>query len=182
MMGISSYEMENYPAARIELNEALHLNPRDQNAKLYLARSLYELGELDVAVSLLKELARADPANPQILYSQGLLYMKLASSALDKLQAVAPDSFLIESVLARSAEAKEQYGVAAEHYKRAIAKAPNTRNLHYSLGHALYQSADFMQALKEYRLELQINPNSYMACWEAARILVNDDPKEAVAL
>ena len=182
MMGISWYEMENYPAARKELDEALHLNPRDQNARLYLARSLYELGGLDEAAGLLKELARTDPTNPQILYSQGLVYMKLASSALEKLQAVAPDSFLIESVLARSAEAKEQYGVAAEHYKRAIAKAPKARNLHYALGHALYQNADFTEALKEYRLELQLNPNNYMACWEAARILVNEDPEEAVAL
>jgi tetratricopeptide (TPR) repeat protein len=182
LLGISWYEMENYAPARRELNEAVHLNPHDQNAKLYLARSLYELGEFDEAAGLLKDLARADPANPQILYSQGLVYMKLASSALEKLQAVAPDSFLIESVLARSAEAKEQYGVAAEHYKRAIAKAPNTRNLHYALGHALYQTADFKEALKEYRLELQVNPDSYMACWEAARILVNDDPTEAAAL
>ena len=182
LMGMSLYEIENYRAAKNELREAVHLDPRDQNAKLYLARSLYELGEIDEAAGLLKELARGDPANPQILYNQGLVYMKLASSALEKLQAAAPDSFLIESILATTAEAKEQYGVAAEHYKRAIAKAPNTRNLHYALGHALYQSGDFKEALKEYQLELQINPYSYMACWEAARILVNDDPNEAITL
>lgn len=182
LMGMSWYEMENYGAAEKELNEAVHLDPRDQNARLYLARSLYELGKLDEAAGLLKELARGDPANPQILYNQGLVYMKLATSALEKLQAAAPDSFLMESILATTAEAKEQYGVAAEHYKRAIAKAPNTRNLHYALGHALYQSGEFKEALKEYQLELQINPYSYMACWEAARILVNDDPREAVTL
>jgi tetratricopeptide (TPR) repeat protein len=182
LMGMSWYEMENYGAAEREFEEAVHLDPHDQNAKLYLARSLYELGKLDEAAGLLKELAHGDPANPQILYNQGLVYMKLASSALEKLQAAAPDSFLIESILATTAEAKEQYGVAAEHYKRAIAKAPNTRNLHYALGHALYQSGDFKEALKEYQLELQINPYSYMACWEAARILINDDPTEAVTL
>ena len=182
LMGMSLYEIENYSAAERESREAVRLDPRDQNAKLYLARSLYELGKFDEAAGLLKELARGDPADPQILYNQGLVYMKLASSALEKLQAAAPDSFLIESILATTAEAKEQYGVAAEHYKRAIAKAPNTRNLHYALGHALYQSGDFKEALKEYQLELQINPYSYMACWEAARILINDDPAEAVTL
>ena len=182
LMGVSLYEVENYGAAERELRQAVHLDPHDQNAKLYLARSLYELGKLDEAAGLLKELAHGDPTNPQILYNQGLVYMKLASSALEKLQAAAPDSFLMESILATTAEAKEQYGVAAEHYKRAIAKAPNTRNLHYALGHALYQSGDFKEALKEYQLELQINPYSYMACWEAARILVDDDPREAVTL
>jgi len=108
--------------------------------------------------------------------------MKLASSALERLQAVAPDSYLVESVLASTAEAKQQYGIAVEHYKRAVVKAPDARNLHYALGHALYQNGEFKEALTEYRIELQVNPHNYMASWEAARVLLNENPQEALLL
>jgi len=182
LMGISLYEMEDYGAARQELTEAVRLDPRDQNAKLYLARSLYELGDWEKASRLLDELSHSDPKNPQILYNLGLVHMKLASSALERLQAVAPDSYLIESVLASTAEAKQQYGIAVEHYKQAVAKAPDARNLHYALGHALYQNGEFKEALTEYRLELQVNPQNYMASWEAARVLLNESPQEAFLL
>lgn len=182
LLGISCYEIGHDEEARRELSVALRLDPRDRNAKLYLARCLYELGSLEEASGLLSELLRDDPQNPQILYNQGLVYMKLASSALEKLQVAAPDSYLIDSVLGTAAESKQQYSIAAEHYKSAIAKAPHARNLHYALGHALYQSGDFKAALAEYQLELGLNPYNYMAGWEAARVLLNEDPQQSVKL
>jgi tetratricopeptide (TPR) repeat protein len=182
LLGISYYEMENYEAARRELSEAMRLDPADRTAELYLARSLNELGDLEKASGLLNKLQQKDPANPQILYSEGLVYMKLASYALAKLQAVAPDSYLVEMILATTAEAQRHYGEAVEHFKKAVAKAPEAHGLHYGLGHALYQNGEFEEALKEYRLELQHDPRSYMASWEAARVLLDNDPQEAVKL
>jgi len=182
LVGISLYETESYNVARRELSEALHLDPADRTAALYLARSLYKLGDLEKAAAMLSKLRREDPANPEVLYSEGLVYMKLASNALEELQAAAPDSYRVEMILATTAEAQQHYGEAVEHLKKAVAKAPNARGLHYAMGHALYQNSEFDEALKEYRLELQLDPRSYVASWEAARVLLHNNPQEAVEL
>jgi len=182
LLGISYYKTENYEAARRELSEAVRLDPADRTAELYLARSLEALGDLEKASGMYSKLQQKDPANPEILYSEGLIYMKLASKALWKLQAVAPDSYLVDVILATTAEAERHYDEAAFHLKKAVAKAPDTPGLHYELAHALYQNGEHEEALKEYRLELQHNPRSYMASWEAARVLLPSDPREAVEL
>ena len=182
LLGISLYETDNYNVARRELSEAVRLDPADRTAALYLARCLYKLGDLQKAAAMLTKLQQEDPANPEIMYSEVLVYMKLASNSLEELQGVAPDSYRVEMILATTAEEQQHYGEAVEHFKKALAKAPNARGLHYALGHALYQNSEFEEALKEYRLELQLDPRSYMASWEAARVMLHSDPQEAVKL
>jgi tetratricopeptide (TPR) repeat protein len=182
LLGFSYFRMGDFKSARDELTLAVKLNPGDKNAQLILGRSLYELGAYKDAAQVLEKLQDEDPKNPDALYTLGLIHMELAASTLGELQKVAPDSYLIELLLGRFAEIKQLYFEAIEHYKRALAKDPNGLGLDYALAHALWASGRSQEALPEYQRALKIDPYDYNASWEAARIVLGDNPAEAFRL
>jgi len=182
LLGFCLYQMGDFAGARGEFQTALRLNPGDGAAKLYLARSLMELQDVNGALKLLEQLQKEDPKNVEVLFSLGWLYAGLAVSTLDAIQRIDPNSYLTEFLQGKYAETKQVYPEAAEHYKNAIAKSPNQPEIHYCYAHALYGSGEFPQALQEYRHVLEMNPYDYRANWEAARIVLPDDPQEAYRL
>jgi tetratricopeptide (TPR) repeat protein len=174
--------MDDFAGARREFQAALKLSPADGDAKLFLARSLLELGDVKGSLKLLEQLQEADPKNVEVLFSLGWAYTGLAVSTLDAIRRIDPNSYLTDLLQGKYAEVKKVYPEAVVHYKNAIAKAPNQSELHYLYAHALYGSGEFPQALQEYQHVLEINPNDYRASWEAARILLPDNPQEAYRL
>lgn len=176
------FQMGDFASARREFQTALKLNPGDGIAKLFLARSLLELQDVKGALKLLDQLQQEDPKNVEVLFTLGWAYAGLAVSTLVAIQQVDPNSYLTEVLLGKYAEVKQVYPEAVEHYKRAIAKSPNQPELYYLYAHALYASGDFQQALQEYRRVLGLNPYDYRASWEAARIVLLENPEEAFRL
>jgi tetratricopeptide (TPR) repeat protein len=182
LLGFCLYQMGDFISARRELQAALRLSPGDGAAQLYLARSLMELQDVKGALKLLEQLQKEDPQNVEVLFSLGWLYTGLAVSTLDAIQKIDPDSYLTELLRGKYAETRQVYPEAAEHYKKAIEKSPNQPELHYCYAHVLYASGEFQPALREYRHVLEMNPYDYRANWEAARIVLPDDPQEAFRL
>lgn len=182
LLGFVYYQMGNYKRASQALSTATRLNPADHVAKLFLARSLGELDDLKGARLVLEQLRHEDPNNPEVLYTLGTIYSGLAKATLGQIQAVAPNSYLIELLLGSSAESKQQYTEAAEHFKAAIARSPNIADLHYHYAHALAASGDVDGALVAYRRALDLDPYNPSSNWEAARILVQSAPGEALQL
>jgi len=182
LLGFSLFKMRDFEGARREFRAALQLNPGDGNAKLFLARSLIDLDDLKGALKLLEQLQQEAPRNAEVLYTLGSVYASLAESTLGAIQRADPNSYLIDLLLGRYAETRQIYPEAAEHYKKAISKAPNDTDLYYFYAHALWESGSFQKALAEYRHVLTLNPYDYRASWEAARIVLPDDPEEAFRL
>lgn len=183
LLGFSYFQKGDFVSARRELTIALRLNPDDSNAKLFLARSLVELGDLQGSVKLLEQIRQRDPHNLEALYTLGTAYSTLAASTFGEIQTTDPDSYLLEFLLGKAAEAKQIFSDAAEHYKRAIAKAPvASEDLYYHYAHALWVNGDTINALTAYRHALSINSYDYRANWEAARIVLPQNPEEAYRL
>jgi predicted Zn-dependent protease len=182
LLGISLYEVGEFKPARQNLGYALRLNPGDRNVKTYMARALYKTGEAGAAAQMFAELEREDPQNPELLYSLGLAYLDLVTSTFEKLQKADPNSYLIELLLGKTAEEKQAFAEAIEHYRAALQKAPHARGLHYALGNALWEDGHMPEALQEFQTELQLNPYDDLACAKAALLLVPSDPKEAFSL
>jgi tetratricopeptide (TPR) repeat protein len=182
LLGFSLFQKGEFTSAQRELKIALRLNPGDANAKLFLARSLIETGDLRAAVELLEQLRQHDPHNVEALYSLGTVYSTLAASTLGEIQTVEPRSYLVELLLGEAAETKQILPDAVEHYKRAIAKAPDDSELYYLYAHSLWETGNTSDALTAYRKSLSLAPYDPATNWEAARILVTEDPQEALRL
>jgi len=181
-MGLAHFQMGDFAKASAELKAALKLNPVDRNAQLGLARSLVELGKLDDAIRLLDQLKQEQPRDVEVLYTLAMAHTKLAESSIAEIAKVDPGSYLIEVILGKSAEARREYSEAAEHYKKAIARSPNAPGLYYLWAHALWSAGDIPHALEQYRRSLELDPYDYNASWEAARIVLPDNPEEAFRL
>ena len=182
LLGFSYYQMREFERSRDQLKLAAKLNPADWNVRLFLARSLINLGDVNQAEHLLEDLRTENPKNAEILYALGSLYSSLAESTLGEIQVADPNSYLIEVLLAKVSEAKGLYLDAADHYKKAIQRGPATADLYYQYGHALWAGKKNDDALAAYQQALRLNPYDYRASWEAGRIVLTQDPTEAVRL
>ena len=182
LLGFVFFQLEDFEDARRELRVASQLNPADGNARLFLARSLVELKDFGGARKLLDQLEHEDPKNTEVLYTLGGVYSSLAEITIGKIQAVDPNSYLLEVLLGKVSEIKQIYPDAAEHYKRAIERAPDVPDLYYRYAHALWAASDAEGALSAYKRALEKNPYDYRSEWESARILLADNPQEALRL
>ena len=161
---------------------AQKLDPSNAQVKLFLARSLVELGDSKGALKLLEPLEQEDPRNAEVLYTLGFVYSALAEVTFHQIKSADPTSYLLELLLGKADEAKLSYVDAARHYKNAIEKAPDNWELYYRYGHALYAASQLPDALTAFRHALSLNPFASGPAWEAARILVTENPREAYEL
>jgi tetratricopeptide (TPR) repeat protein len=182
LLGFVLFQRQDYEGARRELKVASQLNPVDFSVRLFLARSLVELKDFEGAREILNKLLRDHPNNTEALYTLGGVYSSLAEITIGKIQTVDPNSYLLELLLGKVAEIKQLYPDAAEHYKRAIDRAPDVPDLYYRHAHALWAAGNSEAAVKAYKTSLEHNPYDYRAEWELARILLADNPEEALRL
>jgi tetratricopeptide (TPR) repeat protein len=182
LLGFVLFQLDDFAGARREFKTASQLDPSDLNVQLFLARSLVELQDLKGAEEILDKLQREDPKNTEALYTLGGVHSILAYRTLSQIQTADPNSYLIEVLLGRFSETKQIYPDAAEHYKRAIERAPDVPDLYYRYAHALWAMGDSENALIQYRHALDRNPYDYRSEWESARILLSNNPQEAFRL
>ena len=62
--GIEAYRLQDYTRARSRLNLCLRLSPDDEMARLYLARTQRDEGDLKASVATIEEALRRDPGWP----------------------------------------------------------------------------------------------------------------------
>jgi len=182
LMGFVYFEMGDFENAQKELKLASQLNPADRNSKLYLARTMIELGDRKGALKILEQLEHEDPNDIEVLYTLGTLYSSLSETTMARIQTVDPNSYVIEVLLGQYSQVKGVYSDAAEHFRRAIEKSPTLPDLYYRYAHALWANGESEAALAQYRRALELDPYDHRAAWEAARILLADNPEEAFKL
>ena len=86
---------------------------------------------------VLRALQRANPADPETLYTAYRTYSDLAAAALQSLAKVAPDSGRIHQVLAQNFMSQENYGAAIIEYRKALQIDPRLAGGHFELGQAI---------------------------------------------
>jgi tetratricopeptide (TPR) repeat protein len=180
LLGFVFFQMGDFESAKRELGVAARLSPSDSTAKLFLARSMVELKDFRGSLTLLEQVQQQDPKNTEVLYTLGGVYSSLAEITVNRIQVLDPNSYLLEVLLGKVSEIKQLYPDAAEHYKRALERAPDVPDLYYRYAHALWAAGDSENALRAYNNALSRNPYDYRSQWESARILLSDNPQEAL--
>jgi Tfp pilus assembly protein PilF len=151
--------------ARRLLEEALphlHEGPFETQAGLELAQILYQTGDLDRAVDVVRVLLPSNPKNPDVLYSAARVYADLANRSRDALALAAPDSPRTHQLMAESLISRGDAHAAILEYRKALKLAPTLGGVHYELGDAILLDSRGPPALeaaeKEFRAALAENP------------------------
>jgi tetratricopeptide (TPR) repeat protein len=148
---------------------------------LHLERAYTGLQRDSDAVEVALELTRLYPKDPEVLYQTGRLYGNYAFLAMQQLAKVAPNSIWRLQASAEVWESQGHYDLAINEYREILARDPHRLGIHYRLGRALLsqsqqakspeeQQKAQQDALAEFQQELQLDPTSSNAAYEAGEI------------
>lgn len=144
-------------------------------AGLALAQCLNAGGETDQAIAIATRLQTRYPDDADVLYQAARLHMKAFNDVTRRMFEKTPASFRVNQLSAEIFETQNRYGEAAAEYRKAIAKSPQTVNLHFRLGRAIllesHEPAALAAAQKEFEAELALNPSDAAAEFQIAQIL-----------
>lgn len=126
-LGNAYYDQAIPDDARANYEKALSLDPKMVKARVNLAMLTAESGEPDSARMALDEIVRQYPTDSTALTDLGLIYFN-----------------------------QKDYDTAVKYYTRAIAADPRNAEAHYNLGVAFAQTGLLLEALREWRIVLEL--------------------------
>ena len=179
VQGLAYYELYEPRKAIAAFGTALRLSPADKNAQLYLGKAQIQMRDYEEAAHTLEKLSKSSPNDPTVLYNLGVAHMKLMLEDVDRLGAVAPQSYLLLLLLAQDAESRGDDDVAARFYKQALAANSEAAGVHYALGSIYANSGKNDDAVHEFQEELKLNPNDSLALWKLGEVTMRIDPRAA---
>ena len=178
--GVKLYEQRQFAEAESELRRTLAAQPDDAQSRLYLARTLVELGRVSEALSEIDR-ALAGKSDAEIQFQAGGIIRELAQRRFADLQRLSPDSPAVHELAARNFERQGKLTEALREYRAAIAKEPERPGLHYEAGNILWRMRELEAAAAEFRTELARTPNHGMANLRLGQIFLTlDQPANAV--
>lgn len=133
------------------------------------------MGQPTKALETIETMLSRNPNDPEVLYRASHLYGDRALQTMSRLAEVAPESVWKRMAFAEALEGEKRYDLAIMEYRKVIAADPDMAGVHYRLGRALLlQAPDSEQArgdaLKEFQLDLAIEPHNAAAEYEIGEI------------
>jgi len=130
-------------------------------------------GDLEQASTVVAQLRKAAPDNPEVLYAAYRTYADLSGESMLALSLAAPDSAQMHQLLAHEEARQGNTNGAIEQYRRAIAIDPHLPGAHFELAELLHISQDAgvkKEAEEEYRAALKENPQDEKTILRLAEI------------
>jgi predicted Zn-dependent protease len=129
-LGASLLDLGRSAEAASPLQRAVAAMPENADAREMLARAYLDTSEFTKASDNYRTLATIRPKNPKGWYGLTRAYEGIAEQALDALQQQAPDSPLLELIVADVAVSQEKYPAALAIYRRVMEGTPPVGGLH----------------------------------------------------
>ena len=139
-LGAALLDLGRATDAIVPLRRAVTALPGNADAREMLARACLETDQFAKAAASYATLTTLQPQNPKAWYGLARSYEGIAEEALAALQRDAPDSPLIELVVADVAVTQEKFPAALAIYRRVLAAGPPVGGLHRSIAE-LYERA-----------------------------------------
>ena len=165
LLGLVEYEQGRYDDAYrdIQRGRALGVQNADlENIALYhAALVMIRKGEFEVALSLLRRLARTNVDDPDVAVAFGLAALRIPTVP-DKLEASLRDRVSrVGQIEYQAVHATVPETLQA--YQQLLAQFPQAPGLHYAFGNYLMNQAHYEEGVAEMQKELELNPGDDMA-------------------
>ncbi len=152
----------NIPAAFIQYDKALRLEPNQSRIRYKIGRLYLEKGLLEEAKKEFEEILKADPKHGLSHEGMGRVYLKMGNPEGAKksfLRATQLDSQLWQShhFLGIIDARERKFDAAIAHYKTAISINPNDASLFNNLGMSLFLKGDYERAIKAFSEAIRID-------------------------
>jgi tetratricopeptide (TPR) repeat protein len=180
LLAISLSEMTEYRKALPGLEDCFEhsSDPAEkQMCGLQLERAYIGLDSETKAVEIALKMNQLYPDDPEVLYHSSKIFGKAAYDAIQRMNAVAPNSEWHHLASAEVFESQSDYAAAIAQYRQVLAANPNQPGIHYRIGRTLLAQGrrsgsqqDQSEALKEFLAELEIDPANANAAYEAGEI------------
>ena len=160
-LGASLLDLGRAGEALLPLQRAVTAMPQNADAREMLARAYLDTSQFTKATDHYRTLTAIQPENPKGWYGLTRAYEGIAEKALNALQQQAPDSPLLELVVADVAVSQEKYPAALAIYRRVMVGAPPVGGLHEAVAEIYERAGKPEWAAQERRA---IKPRSAAAC------------------
>lgn len=165
-------------------SHAVHLDPKVADTYVHLGHVQKQLGMTDEAAATLQRALQLRPSLSNVwqdLRDLGRDDDQLAAAVLSVNEAAVSENsglglrFKLARRRARAAARQRDWKLAADHYRKVLALAPNHAHSWLMFGHALKESGDFVAASTAYLQALVLDPvnqeprRHFDAVWQAAR-------------
>ncbi len=173
IIGLSQYQLENFPEAEKELKKALDANGDDAEVAYTLGRNYLDMEEYNKAIPYYEKAVLIDPTKSLWMYELGLIYYNQAQYK--------PAVIMFDKAAAagyvQSNDFKENFGFAALYagdtergetlLLEVIRKKPGNTEILMGLAEILYQQKKFDKSLEYCQQMLEKNPNNGKALYQA---------------
>ena len=140
------------------LQAALRLPGAALEARLKLGHCAYDVGNYAAAYRHFAAAAELAPQSPAAMYWEQEAARQLARTSFERVDQLAPDSYMIHMLNAQTWEKQNQLRLAAQEYKAAIARRSDAANLYVLLGHLYWYWERYDEALAELQEALRLDP------------------------
>lgn len=169
VLGIAELRTQDFARGRRDLEASFPLLV-DIKFKIQVGLELVGLytqnSELDPALSILAQLRKSAPDNPEVLYAAYRTYSDLSLEAMLALSLAAPESAQMRQLLAHEEMKEGNTNGAIAQYRKAIAIDSHLPGVHFELAELLRSASDpsiKREAEREYRVALTENPQDEKA-------------------
>jgi len=174
LMGISYYGLNRFADAEKSLREELVANPKDREARYYLALDLNSLCGLTEAIGELESIIADDPKDAPALYQLTLYYKAATEQTAHRLNELSPDSVWTHALKAQVLEDNQRIDEAIQEFEAALRKNPGFPGIHFGLGQAYWIKKDSPHAQEQLKLALQEDPEQPLANYYLADLFTDD--------
>ena len=186
ILGIAELRTQDFARGRNDLEASFPLI-EDKKFKVQVGLELVGLytqsGDLEQAASVVEQLKRAAPTNPEVLFAAYRTYSDLSLESMLTLSLASPDSAQMHQLLAHEETKEGNTNGAIAEYRAAIATNTHLPGVHFELAELLNSSQDQgvkAEAQQEYRRALVENPQDEKALRRLAEIAsLKGDAKQA---
>ena len=176
LLGLAEVHTRDVVQGRKDLEAAFPLIS-DSRFKVEVGLELVSVdtqsGDLEAAASIVSQLRKAAPDNPEVLYAAYRTFRDLSGESMLALSLTAPDSAQMHQLMAHEETRQGNTNGAVAQFRKAIAINPHLPGVHFELAELLRVSQDAAvkaQAEKEYRAALAENPQDEKSIFRLAEI------------